>query len=141
MPMYFACASTPCSLPLSRPSIPLWPPRTLFAYHVYTGGTNATTYPQIEAPEKKRCVALPRSSPLLPPSPSRPPFPCHSFSLAHLRLKAKRRKRRRMGRAGGEIRGEIAGGTTRLSWHKEERGRGKRRRWKRLKAKAPCWWR
>jgi len=41
----------------------------------------------------------------------------------------------------GNVRGEIAGRTTRLSWYKEERGRGKRRRWKRLKAKAPCWWR
>jgi len=44
--------STPCYLPLSRPSRSLWsplpsprllPPRTPFVYHVYTGGTNATT--------------------------------------------------------------------------------------------------
>lgn len=141
--MYFACASTPCYLPLSRPSRSLLAPLGSPSRITCIPAARTLPRPQIEAPEKKRCVASPRSSPFLPPSPSRPLFPCYSFSLAHSRLKEKRkRRRRRMRRAGGEMcEGRSPGGTTRQSWYKEERGRGKRRRWKRLKAKAPCWWR
>lgn len=97
--------------------------------------------PQIEAPEKKRCVASPRSSPLLPPSPSRTPFSLSLFLTRSSAAEGKEEEEEENGESRwGNARGDRRG-TTRLSWHKEERGRGKRRRWKRLKAKAPCWWR
>lgn len=66
--MYFACASTPCSPLSARPSVP---PSGLLELSSRTSCTPAARTlprPQIEVPEKKRCVASPRSSPLLSPS-------------------------------------------------------------------------
>ncbi|KYN36339.1 hypothetical protein ALC56_09299 [Trachymyrmex septentrionalis] len=140
----------PSPFPLIPPPSPLpsSPPRTPVAYHVCIPAARTLPRPQIEAPEKKRCAASPR----ILTAPPALPFPFPFFLLLFLSYSSevkgkeeeeeeKEEEEENGESRWGNVRGEIAGRTTRLSWHKEERGRGKRRRWKRLKAKAPCWWR
>jgi len=111
--VYFACASTPCSFPPFPPRSPLFPslgspltpadpPRVSRVHRRHERYHVLKLKPRRE--KEMRGLTSILTAPPSPPSR-------RSFSLAHLRPKEKRkrRRRRRMGRASGEMRGEIAG--------------------------------